>query len=528
MKIFARCDDLAAVFAASGAAEPGLLLEGDWPAASTSSRLWSLDEAIDARAQWIDATAAWLAAELECGPSRVRSAAAATHALALRYYLVRLLRPIAFFQDAAARGGPGNLEFFGTPERDDDYAALLAMLAEREGQRLVVHWRPFSAVREPAPAEASTWRARLRPLAARTAGWLDRRPSPHASAARFVLCGNPRILDPLCSELVSRGADVAWLYEQFAFRSWLRWRPQGVGQWVCGAAPAPVSDIPPEHALPFGAAPPLLVRGVDLAGLVDRWLEQRCQHAGERWQGFQERLAARLRAARPRAIVLDQDATPLARTAIAAARELAIPTWVVQHGVTGVRFGFAPLAADRICVADEASRRQLRAWEIPDRRMHVTGSPARDELRRRLAAVCAPAPHPTGLPEPTLLLLLSNSPRDERPDSVTFHLTTRTATELLATVQSALRAWPGAHLLVKLHPREQRAAELRALLCSSSAQPVSIVAGPLERLLPRADVVLSCASTAGIDAAALGWPVIQLLPRGSGELLPADEYGLLG
>ena len=50
----------------------------------------------------------------------------------------------------------------------------------------------------------------------------------------------------------------------------------------------------------------------------------------------------------------------------------------------------------------------------------------------------------------------------------------------------------------------------------------------LDRILPNVDVVLSCGSTGGIEAAALGWPVIQLLPSGSGDLLPAEASGLLG
>ncbi|HEX4147514.1 MAG TPA: hypothetical protein VHY20_00940, partial [Pirellulales bacterium] len=39
---------------------------------------------------------------------------------------------------------------------------------------------------------------------------------------------------------------------------------------------------------------------------------------------------------------------------------------------------------------------------------------------------------------------------------------------------------------------------------------------------------LSCASSAGIEAAAAGWPVIQLMPAGSGELLNAKTWGLVG
>jgi hypothetical protein len=50
----------------------------------------------------------------------------------------------------------------------------------------------------------------------------------------------------------------------------------------------------------------------------------------------------------------------------------------------------------------------------------------------------------------------------------------------------------------------------------------------LADLVAAADCVLSCASSAGIEAARAGRPVIQLLPAGSGNILPAEWYGLRG
>jgi hypothetical protein len=52
--------------------------------------------------------------------------------------------------------------------------------------------------------------------------------------------------------------------------------------------------------------------------------------------------------------------------------------------------------------------------------------------------------------------------------------------------------------------------------------------GPVEKWIRRADCVLSCFSSAGIDATLTGVPVIQLLPAGSGEVLPHAEWGMLG
>ena len=214
---------------------------------------------------------------------------------------------------------------------------------------------------------------------------------------------------------------------------------------------------------------------------------------------------------------------------IAAARQLSIPTWVVQHGVTGVRFGFAPLAADRFLAADEASRRQMLAWGVHRGQIQLTGSPALDALRESFDAQrSAIRPRTTSGRRATILLLASTPPRDERPDAMTFHLTTRTYAELIEMACRATAALPGAELLIKPHPRDLAGSALRNCLSRFPELPAKMVDAPLARLLHDVDLVLSCASTAGTEAAALGWPVIQLLPRGSATLLPAAEYGMIG
>src|SRR6185437_13496742 len=52
--------------------------------------------------------------------------------------------------------------------------------------------------------------------------------------------------------------------------------------------------------------------------------------------------------------------------------------------------------------------------------------------------------------------------------------------------------------------------------------------GNLAQLVAASDCVLSCASTAGIEAALAGAPVVQILPAGSGDILPAREWGFVG
>ncbi|HJT35733.1 MAG TPA: hypothetical protein VJ783_27135, partial [Pirellulales bacterium] len=83
--------------------EPALLLEGSWPDEERGRDRWSLDDAIDSRFAWIDR---WAAKHAERLAQRYPSAGnddrptlAYLNELALRYFLVKLLRVVAFFDE---------------------------------------------------------------------------------------------------------------------------------------------------------------------------------------------------------------------------------------------------------------------------------------------------------------------------------------------------------------------------------------------------------------------------------------------
>lgn len=545
MRIYTRLSLVAGESAPAADGRPALLLEGSWPAVDRAPDRWSLDESIDGRFGWIDAEAARLAELLgrqtavAAPPANFNAPAAAPpcpadlHALALRYYLVKLLRPVAFCQQVISPAADTRCELFATRGRDEDYADLLAELARQGNFQLQIHWRPADRCAEIGPGQGATpQNSPARRTAAKLAAGIDRARVALGATRRtqVVLCGNPRALDPLCAELLTRQVGVAWLYDRFAFGSWRRWSWRGVGQLVCNSD-QPASGSAVSHSTVWRPSE-LEACGLQLGPIVDRWLAVRTAESGPRLARYFEQAHAHLRRQRPHAILLDQDATPLARATVAAARQLAIPSWVVQHGVPGVRFGFAPLAADRFCAADRGSHRQLLQWGVSPERIVVTGSPALDELRRRFGRRDrrrgeAHRKRPTG--PRVFLFLASTPPRDERPDSVTFHLTTETYRELLDRTCRMLAKVAGAELLVKPHPRDPQATVLHDILRRYPRLTASITAeSRLERLLPATDVVLSCGSTGGVEAAALGWPVVQFLPRGSGDLLTAQDWQLLG
>jgi hypothetical protein len=128
-----------------------------------------------------------------------------------------------------------------------------------------------------------------------------------------------------------------------------------------------------------------------------------------------------------------------------------------------------------------------------------------------------------------ILLFATTPPNDARPDAVEYHLTSRTHDDSLRITFAAVAGLAEASLIVKLHPRCRDARHIERLAAEFPGLDCQIVRrARLERLIDEADVVLNCGSSAGIEAAHHGVPVIELLPAGSQELTPAGSWGLLG
>jgi hypothetical protein len=498
------------------------LLEGSWPDGGISAQRWSLDESLAARHAGIDPTACRLAEMIERQTS-ARAAGAVGEALVwmnparLRYHLVKLLRLTSWLVDWPRELVVEHVDLVVERGRDDDYADLIGQWSAARSVPLSVNWRP---------ARAAAWRAPPRPDWRRWAGRLLRwtsmpRGDRHPTAPRVVLCGNPAVLDPVCHELVARGCQAWWLYERFPARSWLRWRPSGVGHLLCDDANSP--DASPGADGGEESLGPIVHGDFDLGPAVDRWLRTTARVDGVRQAGLAAVARRHFQCLRPDALVLDQDVTPLARAAVAAARLVGARSLVVQHGAPYGRFGFAPLAADRLLAWGETSRARFAQWGVPADRITVTGSPRHD------AVLHGARPKQVAAAARTIVLLATNPPTDSRPDLAAFGLTERSHRELLRVVCAAVARRTEFRLIVKLHPRCRDSSQFRRVLAEFPHVRSRIVRrGELRTVLSGAACAISCGSSSGIEAALWGVPAIELLPPAADELLPAAEWGFVG
>ncbi|MEK6233329.1 MAG: hypothetical protein N2C14_01310, partial [Planctomycetales bacterium] len=263
---------------------------------------------------------------------------------------------------------------------------------------------------------------------------------------------------------------------------------------------------------------------LDLTKPVARWLQGQHAAHGATLTRLTEQVETLAGSFRPDVLVLDEDCSALQRAAVAAGRRLHARSAVIQHGAPCLPHGFVPLAADRIFAWGETSRKGMIQWgETPDR-IRVTGSPKHDSLwsvarRGRRAGFRRE--------QPRVLLLATRPPVKGRPDSVEFHLTDATYDAMVHTAFSAAAALPVGELIVKVHPRANDKAMYEAVARRFPGMRCKVIhGGDVVDWFLRCDAVISCASSAGIEAAMFHLPTVQLLPQGAGDILPAHEWGM--
>lgn len=216
---------------------------------------------------------------------------------------------------------------------------------------------------------------------------------------------------------------------------------------------------------------------------------------------------------RPQLVVLNNDTSGRARAIVVAARRLGIPSAQLIH--SGFNdLDFRRFTTDQMWVWGDAHRRQLAALDLPAERIRVTGNPNFDHLAQRhldgtLAQTRQETRRRLALSEDEIVLLMITA----KPPYLLTFVDLEQHGEDLRTLSHALDDIPNVRLVVKPHPRYDDTTVYRHL--AEQYPRVTIVEGVfLDQLLPACDVALmvNVASTGGIEALALGKPLVWIRP----------------
>jgi hypothetical protein len=233
-----------------------------------------------------------------------------------------------------------------------------------------------------------------------------------------------------------------------------------------------------------------------LSGLLDTraltMLEQRAGGTLAAVSQLREAFAGR----RIRLAVLPFDSPPEARVVVQAARDCGVPTLVVQHGLFNEPNDPDKTLADCVAVWSDADAADLREWTPA---AVVTGNPGAGRppaLRDRRRA---------GPREQAIVLVEYASRLSTRVDN---RVSVR---HVLAALDALSKALPGASVTIRPHPAEHEPEIFERLAAAARGLEVGVdVTSPIDDVLRTADLCVGAVSTATLEAAAAGVPVVFL------------------
>jgi hypothetical protein len=214
-----------------------------------------------------------------------------------------------------------------------------------------------------------------------------------------------------------------------------------------------------------------------------------------------------LDAHQPGAVVITTDRRMVDRALALAARRRGIPTLLYWGGaVLGRERANLGGIADRVLVLGDHVRKALIEQGVAPGRLVVLGDPRSDEVRRAAPETLRAqvfAEQNLDLKRPLVVMV-------SKYVSLLFSHDEKQA--FYRTVRDATRALGGVNVVIKPHPNHEDLDVLRTDLESLGWSDITLArpADDIQRLFGAADVVLMVTSMAGIEAMALGCPVVAV------------------
>jgi hypothetical protein len=225
---------------------------------------------------------------------------------------------------------------------------------------------------------------------------------------------------------------------------------------------------------------------------------------------------------RPDNIVLNSDILTHGRAICFVARQLGIPTLLIQHGVyEGYRGGLDIISADMVAAWGKSQVNSYIALGNDGSKVEVVGGYLFDKLHYRSQQegresesrerIC----RQLGLDSQKDIFTFTTLDTPPREKFLSAHNTEDVSEEIFRPVVEAIRAFPEKQLVVKLHPSESAEVYHRVLTELSPAEKqVTMVKNiDLYDLIDASEMIISVPSTVALEAIILDKPVIIIRLR---------------
>ncbi|MBI2589441.1 hypothetical protein HYW32_00180 [Candidatus Berkelbacteria bacterium] len=271
--------------------------------------------------------------------------------------------------------------------------------------------------------------------------------------------------------------------------------------------------------------PPLRYRGISLNSILNSTAKQ-VGRTLRSYRAFFERVSAALAFAHAEFVIASEDTSAFGKSLVLAAKSQGIRSVVSQHGVTGHPIGFIPLTADKFMAWGQISRDWLIKHGVPAKRVSVTGHPAfqAHQVDRTRRAI-----HRTNvnkmlkLASRAKLVVLTTQVIEERYCFPNYHVNWWENTPFIQDVINAVLDIDLAVLVIKPHPSDEGMEKIiESLITRERVKIVRTI--PTPELLEAADVVVTAWSTTGLEALAVGTPVVWHNPARRPDYLGYRPY----
>lgn len=226
---------------------------------------------------------------------------------------------------------------------------------------------------------------------------------------------------------------------------------------------------------------------------------------------FQAKLRRILSEGKYSRILVEEDACTFNKTLLRTANQEAIPSMVVQHGFAVLQVGFAPLSATCFAAYGEAAKRRLTDWGVDDSRIAVTGNPLHDRREQEMPPreeFC----RNLGLDPGRKIVLLGMFPYRDYSVADFPEVESYSANyfRIIETAARAMKSFPEAQLIIKLHPRDSKLSECASFMKSHYPEVRAVAAqkGPSVHYSAHCDVLVTVLSTLLIDTLPFKKPMI--------------------